>query len=92
MSGEYLSVGGSATKKRMFAANWTVNILCFKTSLSTVLYILLLTHYSVGHKNMLNVGKVYFNFVPFVIKPSVKILHIISQIGYKHLHINWLIV
>jgi len=37
---------------------------------------------------MLNVGEVYFNFLPFVTKTSVEISHIIPQIGYKYLYIG----
>jgi len=37
---------------------------------------------------MLNVGKVYFNFLPFVTKTRVEISRIIPQIGYKYLYIS----
>jgi hypothetical protein len=87
LSGEYLSFGGSATKKKMFAANWTFNILCFTTSPNTVPYIFLLTHYTGLSPKYVNTQNVYFNFVPFVTKTSVAISHIIPQMGYKHLHI-----
>jgi hypothetical protein len=54
----------------------------------TALYIFLLTPCTGDNKDMLNLGKVYFNFVSFVTKTSVAISHIIPQIGYKHLHIS----
>lgn len=58
---------------------WDCIYFVFKTILNTVSHIFLFTLYTGGHKNMLNIGKVYFHFVLFVTKASVDISHVIPQ-------------